>query len=179
MTANRPIQSILPLANPSLSATFPAHHGLLKIHKLPAPHTLLPPSDKFSVLRGLSSSSASTGSGENNLAFKCTRKRLLFETLHLDLDGGVGERRTTPSANALVGIEATAHGHGHDHDPTPLPSKAAFAAVEVELEVPMTGGGEPRTSEVREVEKAAVTMKPKKPKKKVAFHSDRPDLYDF
>lgn len=43
------------------------------------------------MLRGLGSS------GENNLAFKCTRKRMIFETLHLDVEGGTGERRTTAS----------------------------------------------------------------------------------
>ena len=30
------------------------------------------------------------------MAFKCTRKRLVFETHHLDAEGGVGERRTGP-----------------------------------------------------------------------------------
>jgi len=38
-----------------------------------------------------------TGGGENNLAFKCTRKRFVIETHHLDVEGGVGERRTTPA----------------------------------------------------------------------------------
>ncbi|KAI0348453.1 PAXNEB-domain-containing protein, partial [Trametopsis cervina] len=79
--------------NPSLTALFPSHHGFVHIHSLPAPLTLLPPSDKFSTLRGL------TSSGENNLAFKCMRKRLIFETLHLDVEGGVGERRTTPATS--------------------------------------------------------------------------------
>src|ERR1700691_3711821 len=81
--------SFLELANPSLAAISPTHHGLLHIYTLPATHTLLPPSDKFSTLRGLSSSSTG-GSGENNLVFKCMRKRLIFENLHLDLEGGVG-----------------------------------------------------------------------------------------
>jgi hypothetical protein len=38
--------------------------------------------------------SGSSGGRENNIAFKCTRKRLVFETHHLDAEGGVGERRT-------------------------------------------------------------------------------------
>jgi len=37
-------------------------------------------------------------SGENNLAFKCTRKRLVFETLHLDVEGGRGERQIPATA---------------------------------------------------------------------------------
>ncbi|KDR85181.1 hypothetical protein GALMADRAFT_35292, partial [Galerina marginata CBS 339.88] len=75
--------------NPGLASVFPSHHGLVSLHRLPSPHTQSPPSDRFSTLRGLGSS------GENNLAFKCTRKRLVFETLHLDVEGGTGERRTT------------------------------------------------------------------------------------
>ncbi|KAJ7139845.1 Elongator complex protein 4 [Mycena epipterygia] len=84
-------------ANPALSAAFPAHHGLVRIHTLPAPQGLVAASDRFSTLRG--------PVAENNLGFKCTRKRLVFETLHLDVDGGVGERRTPaviPQASETV-----------------------------------------------------------------------------
>ncbi|KDQ30607.1 hypothetical protein PLEOSDRAFT_1035671 [Pleurotus ostreatus PC15] len=132
--------------------------------------------DKLSVLRGLSPSavSAGGGSGENNLAFKCTRKRLIFETLHLDVEGGIGERRTTPSTPMDIGT------HVREHSPNqtaPIPS-ASIAAVSVTLEaspVPAVPGA---TSP--EVDVPSVTIeKPKKPKKRVAFHSDKPDLYDF
>jgi elongator complex protein 4 len=88
---------------------FPSHHGLVRIYALPAPYTILPPSDKSSTLRGVSSS-ASSGGGENNLAFKCMRKRMLFETLHLDLEGGVGERRTTPAATSTERSAPTGKG---------------------------------------------------------------------
>lgn len=111
------------------------------------------------------------GSGENNLAFKCTRKRLIFETLHLDLEGGVGERRTTASTNALAGITHDPNHRSHSHE-EPRASKTARAAVEVQfegLELEKRSG----------TESAVVESKPKKPKKKVAFRSDRPDLYDF
>ncbi|KJA26157.1 hypothetical protein HYPSUDRAFT_199363 [Hypholoma sublateritium FD-334 SS-4] len=77
--------------DPGLAGLFPGHHGLVRALRLPAPHTLLAPSDRFSQLRGLTA-------GENNLAFRCTRKRLLFETLHLDVEGGPGERRTPAPA---------------------------------------------------------------------------------
>ncbi len=77
--------------NPALSGLFPGHHGLVQTLRLPAPHTVLAPSDKFSQLRGMYA-------GENNLAFRCTRKRLLFETLHLDVEGGTAERRTPAPA---------------------------------------------------------------------------------
>ncbi|KAF8078423.1 PAXNEB-domain-containing protein [Lyophyllum atratum] len=167
-------------ADPALTATFPNHHGLLHIHTLPAPHTLIPPSDKFSTLRGLSAASGSTGgSGENNLTFKSTRKRLIFETLHLDIEGGVGERRTTPSSTTL---ETT--GDAHDHvtsqvDEDGRTKKTAFAAIEVavedsEVQKPGLFGfdGDDKATDGPE-------PKPKKQKKKVAFRADRPDLYDF
>ncbi|KAI0330534.1 PAXNEB-domain-containing protein [Cubamyces sp. BRFM 1775] len=162
-------------SNPSLTAMFSSHHGLVHIHALPAPHTLLPPSDKFSTLRGL------TSSGENNLAFKCMRKRLIFETLHLDVEGGVSERRTTPSTNVLA-MEA---GVGHDHSHTSGMSavttggSTSLAAVQVQLEQvqistpPQPASAEPDTT------KPESSFKKAKVKKKVAFHSERPDLYDF
>lgn len=151
---------------------FPSHHGLLHIHTLPAPHSLLPPSDKFSTLRGLSASAASAGgSGENNLTFKCTRKRLIFETLHLDIEGGVGERRTGPSAVAMTGNTSNWSGHS-DHQV----AKADFAAVEVALEdvKPEGATGHGGVEETKVVESKA-----KKERKKVAFRSDRGDVYDF
>jgi hypothetical protein len=47
--------------------------------------------------------SGSSGGRENNIAFKCMRKRLVFETHHLDAEGGVGERRTGPGEGEKVG----------------------------------------------------------------------------
>ncbi|KAJ8463312.1 hypothetical protein ONZ51_g10335 [Trametes cubensis] len=162
-------------SNPSLTAMFSSHHGLVHIHALPAPHTLLPPSDKFSTLRGL------TSSGENNLAFKCMRKRLIFETLHLDVEGGVSERRTTPSANTIA-MEAGA-GHDHSHSSgtsTTAPAgTTSLAAVQVQLEqVQVSAPSQPAPTEPT-VTKPGSSFKKAKVKKKVAFHSERPDLYDF
>ncbi|KAI0652221.1 PAXNEB-domain-containing protein [Trametes meyenii] len=158
-------------SNPSLTAMFSSHHGLVHIHTLPSPHTLLPPSDKFSTLRGL------TSSGENNLAFKCMRKRLIFETLHLDVEGGVSERRTTPSASAIV-LEAGAHDHDHIPDSAKSGS-VSVAAVEVQLEqvqvATLTQEGPPTPAETT----VGGSFKKAKVKKKVAFTSERPDLYDF
>ncbi|PFH54654.1 hypothetical protein AMATHDRAFT_169238 [Amanita thiersii Skay4041] len=142
--------------NPSLSSAFPLQHGFVHIHSLPAPHTLSPPSDKFSTLRGLSSSTGpSGGSGENNLAFRCTRKRFIFETLHLGLEGGVSERRTTPSASSAIG----------DGGEAKRKEKSSRAKVEVIVE-----------EDERRMEGE---KKVKKEKKKVGFRSDRPELYDF
>ncbi|KAJ7102205.1 PAXNEB-domain-containing protein [Mycena belliarum] len=143
-------------ANPALASAFPAHHGLVQIHTLPAPQSLVPASDRFSTLRG-----AVAGGGENNLGFKCTRKRLVFETLHLDIDGGVGERRTSAPAAVL--------------------SRASMGAL-VEVEVEGTVGG------IKEAAKvsggvAEVSPESRRPKKaggkRVGFHSDRPEVYDF
>lgn len=66
----------------------PTYHGLVRVHALPAPHSLVSASDRLSTLfaRG------------NDLAFRCTRRRLALDTLHLDVGGGVAERRTTPAA---------------------------------------------------------------------------------
>lgn len=162
--------------------SFPSHHGFLRILSLPSPHTLLAPSDKFSTLRGLSSSSVSIGGGgENNLAFKCTRKRLVFETLHLDLEGGIGERRTTPSVGLREGTFGDHDRHHHEHEPeTP---KTALASVQVELEWDgvQTSRADINTSQVKieEIPIPKSQSKPKKFKKKVEFFSDRPDVYDF
>lgn len=140
------------IANPSLIAMFPSHHGLVRVHALPAPHTILAPSDKFSTLRGVASS-ASAGGGENNLAFKCMRKRMLFETLHLDLEGGVGERRTTPATNTST-IE-----RNKESDPRSKGEAVIRVAVEEE--------------------RSAGILKKPKTGKRVGFTSERPDLYDF
>lgn len=160
-----------PAANPSLSTMFPSHHGFVHIHSLPAPSTLLPPSDKFSTLRGL------TSSGENNLAFKCMRKRLIFETLHLDVEGGVGERRTTPATTAIAMEEVMHGGHAHEHV-----HQAGAASVEVQVEEIQskvdTVSSEP-VSTAEEVNVASTSMRKPKQRKKVAFTSDRPDLFDF
>jgi elongator complex protein 4 len=97
---------------------------------------LVAPSDRCSSLRGLSATtSASGGGGENNLAFKCTRKRLVIETLHLDLEGGVSERRTTPVApvaatrgtKSSAGVEHIAVGADEGAGEQPKKKKKAVA----------------------------------------------------
>jgi elongator complex protein 4 len=100
---------------------------------------------------------------------------LIFETLHLDIEGGVGERRTAPSGIALPGGTSN---EGHDRSDHQT-AKVALAAVEVAIEEVKPekpsfklGNGDAEATEVLE-------SKPKKERKKVAFRSDRPDLYDF
>ncbi|WFD44206.1 Elongator subunit elp4 [Malassezia psittaci] len=91
-------------ASPTLRDVFPDSTGALRIFRTPAIGTLTNPSLRASVLRGMGTGSSSqasrgpggAGGGENNLAFKVRRKRLVIDTLHLDTDGGVNERRTKP-----------------------------------------------------------------------------------
>jgi elongator complex protein 4 len=56
-------------------------------------------------------------------------------------------------------------------------AKAAFAAMEVALEDVKPGKASLKTEGVEAIE--VLESKPKKERKKVAFRSDRPDLYDF
>ena len=149
---------------------FPSHHGFVHIYSLPMPSTLVPPSDRLSTLRGL------TSPGENNLAFKCMRKRLIFETLHLDVEGGVGERRTTPATTTTAMLDTTSHtGHSHAHDP---PASGA-AAVQIQVEEVQQPIAELSVGEKVSQEINTTNGRKTKQRKKVAFTSDRPDLYDF
>lgn len=112
------------------------------------------------------------------------RKRMIFETLHLDVEGGVSERRTTPASN-VVAMEASVpaahthetHTHGHGH--------GGLASVAVEIE-----GGQDSVADRQHTSKGQIkegaasetngnSAAKVKPKKKVAFTSDRPDLLDF
>lgn len=144
-------------SDPTLAPSFPSYSGLLNVHSTPSPHTLWNPSKRFSQLRGLNvaTSTGAGGGGENNLAFKCMRKRFVVETLHLDVEGGVGERRTAPvtgtSSISTSQIPTSLETHSH-----------VSAKVAIEGPVGLD-------------DKASVVV-PKKPKKKVAFHSGD---YDF
>lgn len=163
-------------ADPSLSAMFPSHHGFVHIHSLPSPSMLVAPSDRFSTLRGLASSANSFGgSGENNLAFKCTRKRLIFETLHLDLEGGVSERRT--SAPSSTAVELTTGNIGAPIEKKTVDHVVPRGGARIDIEIE---GVEQAKKEEAVSETTSDVVKPQKPKKKkVAFFSDRPDVYDF
>jgi len=165
-----------------MSMMFPSHHGLLQINNLPHVGTLVPASDRFSSLRGLSapsSTGSSGGVGENNLAFKCTRKRLVFETFHLDAEGGVGERRTTPAANSFAlqegaDTDTTLHPPSHDTH-----NNNTLAAIEVRLDEDVKVVHNVSRPVPVAVEIEGRNPSKKKPKKKVGFHVERPDLYDF
>ncbi|KAG8960545.1 hypothetical protein FRC03_006407 [Tulasnella sp. 419] len=157
-------------ADPSLASMFPSYHGLVQVYSTPSLHTLVPTSHTHSLLRGLSSpSNHAAGGGENNLGFRCTRKRFVIETLHLDVEGGVSERRTAPP----ISIHDD-HKHGST-DQNIMEKhtdsvRSGLATVQLESPVPET------TSESPAPPKSSSSFKPKK---KVGFQSDRPSLYDF
>lgn len=101
--------------------------------------------------------------------------------MHLDLEGGVSERRTTPSSTTIGSDEVPlVHTHVSDKGNT-----AELASVPVELEAtcadmkshPLEGDISCQSTESGTI--GAIPQKAKKAKKKVAFHSDKPDLYDF
>ncbi|WVQ93640.1 hypothetical protein IAU59_000716 [Kwoniella sp. CBS 9459] len=91
--------------DPTLPPLFPTTHGLLTLHSYPTAHTLLPSTLKHSTLLGVSQESGSGGAGENNLGFRLKRKRFVVETVHLGVEGGVGERQSAPAdiGGALAG----------------------------------------------------------------------------
>lgn len=90
------------LDDPALQPIFHPLHGLITLHSFPHSH-LLPPSIKHSSLLGLSSGG---GGSENNLGFRARRKRWGIETVHLGIDGGVGERRTEPAPEVARMVSA-------------------------------------------------------------------------
>ncbi|WVO14675.1 hypothetical protein L204_102312 [Cryptococcus depauperatus] len=98
--------------DPTLPLIFPTH-GLLTLHSYPTSSALLPPTLKHSTLLGISQSSTASssgggGAGENNLGFRLKRKKFVVETVHLGIEGGVGERRVEGDVNkALHGVGST------------------------------------------------------------------------
>lgn len=79
---------------------------------------------------------------------------MLFETLHLDLEGGVGERRTTPAPNAWVNTTNDVQR-----------AEGGEAVVKIHSE---EGGS------------SSVAVAQRKKKKAVGFSSERPEIsYEF
>lgn len=81
---------------------------------------------------------------------------MIFETLHLDLEGGVGERRTTPGSNSWASaINDGDQKEGDKEEPV----------VKIHLGEGGSGSG---------------SVAPRKKKKAVGFASERPDIsYEF
>ena len=127
-------------AMPGLSDIFPDFMGAVRVYKTPSIGTLTNPSLRASILRGMGAGASlesganegGAGGGENNLAFKIKRKRIAIETLHLDTDGGVNERRTTPhpfSTSHSAGMtSAEAETAGAKHSDRSLSSRSTVPA---------------------------------------------------
>ncbi|KAG8787717.1 hypothetical protein FRC12_015337 [Ceratobasidium sp. 428] len=151
--------------DPTASLSFPTHHGLVKISSSPSPGTLRAASINKSILRGMSSSGPH-GGGENNLAFRCTRKRLVIETMHLGAEGGVGARQTAPPPD--VTIQISSHSDLHPQPNVPKPTTSARVSIALDS-VPSTAA-----EDEQDGPKAA-----KKKPRRVVFQSDKPEIYDF
>lgn len=161
-----------------MAVMLPAHHGLVRIISLPRVQMLVPGSDRSSTLRGLSASSSSSSSGgvgENNLAFKCTRRRLVFETFHLDVEGGVGERRTTPAATTASVPDGAYEGMARGNAPSSSMRGKASTTVQVQVDAEAPPGDLQKPF----ADESAGPKPQKKVRRKVGFHTDKPDIYDF
>jgi elongator complex protein 4 len=184
--------------SPPLQSIFPAYSGFLHIHRLPTPNSLLPPSAKLSVLRGLAPGSNSTSSGaggmDNNLGFKLKRRRgLVIETLHLEEGGGTNERRTTPAPAVSEEIKATsmttshtntapslAHSNAHSHAAPSIEQTTATKPAKKMERRKIRFDDDPNENPsgilgAKTTEKPAMASS----KPKSALRTDRPDLYEF
>ncbi|CEL57006.1 Elongator complex protein 4 OS=Bos taurus GN=ELP4 PE=2 SV=1 [Rhizoctonia solani AG-1 IB] len=161
--------------DPLSSMSFPNHHGSVKILSSPCHGTLKPPSISRSILRGMTSSGPH-GGGENNLAFRCTRRRLVIETMHLGAEGGIGARQTTAPTGSEVPDSST----------TTAPTETEFSAGEskpARVKIAFDDGGEAKEGTdvtMNNTEESEGQKKKAKPKgKRVLFQSDKPEIYDF
>ena len=93
------------------------------------------------------------------------RKRFVIETLHLDIEGGVSERRTAPPTG-VSSVESM------------LPSTSPIAQTHVHSTPAVEIIAQTR-SIVNDSDETPPHVPMNKPKKTVAFKSDRPELYDF
>ncbi len=119
----------------------------------------------------------------------------MIETLHLDVEGGVGERRTTrgPPMAHIDSVPYEDHSFVHPQLVSGASSSRANAAIHITLDGdPMNNHTNADAARVGSDESNRITSpsnlkgspsttssKEAKPKKRVAFHTDRPDLYDF
>ncbi|KAG8732893.1 hypothetical protein FRC11_010273 [Ceratobasidium sp. 423] len=155
--------------DPLSSMSFPNHHGLVKISSSPSHGTLRAPSISRSILRGMTSSGPH-GGGENNLAFRCTRRKLVIETMHLGAEGGIGARQTSAPTGSGVLESAAA--------PTPS-SESKLARVTIAFgDADRAKKGTEETT--NDADEGVKEKKPTKAKqRRVLFQSDKPEIYDF
>ncbi|CAE6444720.1 unnamed protein product [Rhizoctonia solani] len=154
--------------DPLSSMSFPNHHGLVKISSSPSHGTLRAPSISRSVLRGMTSSGPH-GGGENNLAFRCTRRKLVIETMHLGAEGGIGARQTSaPTGSEVLDSSAA--------PAPPSENKPARVTIAFDNAGETQKGSEETTKDADEVKGGKLT---KAKQRRVLFQSDKPEIYDF
>jgi elongator complex protein 4 len=93
------------------------------------------------------------------------RKRFVIETLHLDIEGGVIERRTAPPTG-LASVGAT------------VPSTSTISDTHFHTTASVEAVAQTQ-SNVTVLDDKLPPAPKGKPKKSVAFRSDWPELYDF
>lgn len=112
----------------------------------------------------------------------------MFETLHLDVEGGVGERRSAPAPSSTEERVYSQKAAASASPVFPLATSLGLAEVEVRVDgIDDIHGHGPSNVSVNQTPTNAqdgeggdmAAKKKSKAKKRVAFHSDRPELYDF
>jgi len=96
----------------------------------------------------------------------------------LDVEGGVGERRTTPAVTLGDGT----HSHAHPHADEAGQEQRSLANMQIVLEDHQTPSSPAPVQEGKPTEdqvSVSSALKKTKPKRKVAFFSEKPDVYDF
>ncbi len=114
-------------ASSMLSEAFPGYTGSVHVLVTPQIGTLVDVSVKSSILRGMSSLGDSAGGGgENNLAFKVKRKRLVIETLHLDVgEDTKKDKPTRPASSAVSPAQQQGRDSGVARQPQGSPRTSA------------------------------------------------------
>ncbi|KAJ9085791.1 Elongator subunit elp4 [Entomophthora muscae] len=76
------------------------YHGLFYLHKTPQVNNLMSMGlrtvSSAAPSRTAAGGSTTTNTVTNDLGFKLKRKKLVIETFHLPIEGGVSDRRTEP-----------------------------------------------------------------------------------
>lgn len=174
-------------AMPGLLDIFPDFMGAVRVYKTPSIGTLTNPSLRASILRGMGagaslesgSNEGGAGGGENNLAFKIKRKRIAIETLHLDTDGGVNERRTTPhpfSTSHSAGMtSAEAETAGAKHSDRSLSSRSTVpASVSASISSSAEGRANERQAASPQVRSQPPSPSPSQPQPQPQPQSQQP-----
>lgn len=161
-------------SSPVLLSQFPRHQGLISVPKLPSLNSLVPPSAKLSVLRGLGGG----GDGrENNLGFRLKRRRFVIETVNVDEPIGPEERKPVKRANAQADDMGKVGGTGPKEAP-PRESKVRFGGEQVLREPASSSASAPKSGFRKANTNASAPSEPSKPSVSAMIHK-QPELFEF